>query len=575
MVRHTVRRRALSAAGIAVASLMTLSPGSTGPSLRPHALGPSRSGETNGIAFERPGMAVPPESREPRRELIVRLGSDTPQRRLREAGLRVIDRSRTVPGLHLVEASRAWNGKSVASRVREMFGVKYAEQNALLSMAALPSDPAFEQQWALHNEGQDVDRQAGVPDADIDAVEAWDTTTGRSDVTVAVIDTGIDLEHPDLQANLWANPGESGMGRENNAVDDDLNGFVDDFQGWDFGDDDNVPDDLIGPLPHGHGTHVAGIIGAIGDNATGIAGVSWRVGLIPVRVASPEGQVDVWTLLRAFEYGARAGADVINASISWRRWPSQATSEVIAAASDSLFVFAAGNSGADNDVYPSSYPCSYAAANVVCVANTDNQDQLHRGSNYGRRNVDLAAPGTDIVSTMPGDAIGYLTGTSMAAPHVAGTTALLKAAAPGASTAELKDALLRGADPLASLEERVGSGGRLNAARSLQELQDGSTARQPATYSRRLTLRLRKHLTAYGTVRSPSPLCEQSARVSVYKKQDREWSLVASTRSGSDGIFRLRLPDRAGAYRAFARGTYPGGNTLCLESVSPRLIHRH
>jgi subtilisin family serine protease len=285
-----------------------------------------------------------------------------------------------------------------------------------------------------------------------------------------VIDSGMDRDHPDLAANAWTNPGESGFGRESNGLDDDLNGRIDDWRGWDFVANDSNPAD-----ENGHGTHVAGTIGARRDNSVGVAGVADGSRLMPLRVLNAQGNGSVAGVILAYAYAARAGAKVVNLSLGAQAF-SRAEQDAILAFPGMLFVAAAGNGGSDgigddNDLSPE-YPCAYILPNVLCVAATDNRDRLASFSNYGDVAVDLGAPGVDILSTTPGGGYGWASGTSMATPHVAGAAALLWAASPGASVAQVKSALMTGADPVASLSGRTVTGARLNVLGSLRLVAD-------------------------------------------------------------------------------------------------------
>lgn len=282
---------------------------------------------------------------------------------------------------------------TVDEAIAELAGspeVLFAEPNYYYRAASLPNDPRFDQDWGLHNTGQTISGSSGTVDADIDAPEAWDATTGSHGVLVAIADTGVAYDHPDLAANIWTNPGETTA----NATDDDRNGFVDDTRGWDFIDDDNTPRDLVG-----HGTHVAGTVGAVGNNGYGTSGVNWNVSLMPLRVLDSEGSGTTSDVANAIAYAAAKGADVVNLSLGGPDF-SLSVSSAISNAPNVLIVAAAGNEGANIDVTPS-YPCNYPLANVVCVGATDMQDQLAGYSNYGAANVDLAAPGSRILSTVP------------------------------------------------------------------------------------------------------------------------------------------------------------------------------
>src|SRR4051812_42508335 len=270
--------------------------------------------------------------------------------------------------------------------------VAWAEPDAYRHAGALPNDPLLAQQWALRNTGQTVDGAAGAADADIHAAEAWERTTGSPDVKVAVVDSGINFGQPDLAPNIWRNPGESGGGRETNGVDDDGNGFVDDWRGWDFVQSDNDPSDN-----YGHGSHVAGTIAARGDNGIGVAGVAWRASLIPVRVLDNTDRGVCSDTAAGMAYAVHAGARIVNLSVG-ARLPCQAERDVIDGAPDTLFVVAAMNDGRDVDT-TGGYPCAYTEPNIVCVAASDQSDHLASFSNYGARSVDLAAPGVSILSS--------------------------------------------------------------------------------------------------------------------------------------------------------------------------------
>jgi subtilisin family serine protease len=336
--------------------------------------------------------------------------------------------------------------------------VRFAEPNAVYRVDVLPSDPSFSQLWGLNNTGQSVKTATGTADADIDAPEAWSTTTGSSSVVVAVIDSGMDTNHPDLAANIWTNPGESCPGCATDGVDNDGNGYVDDVHGWDFVNNDNNPFD-----DNGHGTHVAGTIGAVGSNALGVTGVNWNVRIMPLKFIGANGQGTADDAVRAILYAMRMGAVVSNNSWGGEE-SSQALEDAIADADahGSLFVAAAGNSAKNTDTTPD-YPSGFDVSNVLTVGATDQNDVRAWFSNYGKRSVDLAAPGTNIYSTWPGGSYRFLDGTSMAAPHATGVVALAKAAFPSASAIGLKALVLRTVDPNASFAGLSATGGRLNA----------------------------------------------------------------------------------------------------------------
>jgi subtilisin family serine protease len=272
--------------------------------------------------------------------------------------------------------------------------VAFAEPNYYYRAAAIPDDARFANTWGLHNSGQTISGVTGTVDADIDATEAWEATTGSRSVVVAIADSGVAYDHPDLARNIWTNPGESGGGRESNGIDDDGNGYKDDWRGWDFVGDDNAPRDHFG-----HGSHVAGTIGAVGNNGSGTAGVNWAVSLMPLRVLDSQGVGTTADVASAIAYAAAKGADIVNLSVGGRDL-SLSVLSAVQNASDVLISAAAGNEGSNNDA-TASYPCNYSAANIICVAATDQSDRLAGYSNYGAVNVDLAAPGSNVLSTSP------------------------------------------------------------------------------------------------------------------------------------------------------------------------------
>ncbi len=339
-------------------------------------------------------------------------------------------------------------------RMKKNPHVKYAEPNYIVSVDVTPNDPRFNELWGMLNTGQ----TGGTPDADIDADMAWGVSRGSRSVVVGVIDTGVDYNHPDLAANIWTNPGEI----PGNGIDDDGNGFVDDVHGYDFINNDGDPFD-----DNGHGTHVSGTIGGVGNNGVGVVGVNWEVSIMGLKFLSSGGSGSTDDAVRAVEYATMMGVDLT--SNSWGGGGfSQTLYDAIAAAgaAEIPFVAAAGNDGVNNDVSPH-YPSSYDLTNLISVAATDHNDQIASFSNWGLVSVDIGAPGVDILSTLPGNSYGAYDGTSMATPHVAGVVALLKSRFPNIPAAQVKQALMLRADPIPALSTTgshpVASGGRLNA----------------------------------------------------------------------------------------------------------------
>ena len=400
-----------------------------------------------GAGAAEPGGPTAPGSASVTR-VIVRFAADaSSQERADMRAAADVKRDATLPvrGLELVDPEPGVSVSAAVADLERLDGVVYAEADHVVRQTAVPNDPLLSYEWDM---------------SAIRAPEAWDVTTGSPQVTVAVVDTGIDASHPDLSPNLWTNPGESGAGRDTNGLDDDGDGLIDDVHGWDFVDGDAQPDD-----GNGHGTHVSGTIAARGDDGVGVAGVTWSTAIMPLRVLGDDGSGYVSDVVTAYAYAASSGARVVNASLGGGSY-SRAEHDAIAAAPNTLFVVAAGNDGADDDATPE-YPCDYDLANVVCVAASDHDDTLASFSNYGTTNVDLAAPGVDIASTWPGGRYALLDGTSMATPHVTGAAALVLAQDGTLGVAGLRAALLSSVHPVAALAGRVATGGRLDVAAAL------------------------------------------------------------------------------------------------------------
>ncbi len=335
--------------------------------------------------------------------------------------------------------------------------VEYAEPNYRFTAQTVPDDSYFNYLWGLNNGGQ----TGGTPGADIDAFRAWDITNGSNDVVIAVIDTGVDYTHPDLSQNIWVNPAEySGTP----GIDDDGNGYIDDTRGINTFDHINDPMD-----DHGHGTHVAGTIGAVGNNSMGVAGVNWNVKILSCKFLGSDGYGYTDGAIECLEY-IRAlkekGVNVIATNNSWGGGGySQALYEAIDAQrrSDILFIAAAGNDNTDSDQYDF-YPAAYSLPNLLSVAATDPNDVKAWFSNFGRRTVHVGAPGTDIVSLrangtdMYGDGAHFIppgdsstqyyraSGTSMATPHVTGLAALIKSQDLNRDWIRIKNLILSGAE---------------------------------------------------------------------------------------------------------------------------------
>ncbi len=336
-----------------------------------------------------------------------------------------------------------------AARLRA-YGLN-AEKDFITSASqTTPFDPDFAQQWALHNTGQD----GGTDDADIDAIEAWETQQGSHDVIVAVLDTGVDLDHEDLRTNLWTST---------------VSGSI--IRGYDFVNGGTNPDDQ-----DGHGTHVAGIIGAKPNNSRGIAGVNWKVQIMPVKVLTDIGIGVTSDVIAGINRAVLSGAHIINMSLG-RSGPgtnddSDASYYALKQARDHnangvLVVAAAGNdNGADNDTIPV-YPASYDLNNIIAVGASNRDDEIADLSNIGATSVDLVAPGVAIRSTLPDNLYGESNGTSMAAPYVAGAAAILLAQEPNQSYVDLRTRILNSVDKKDAFKDITVTGGRLNLNNAL------------------------------------------------------------------------------------------------------------
>jgi subtilisin family serine protease len=407
----------------------------------------------------------------------------------RDAGVRAL--RGLAPEIQLVGTSEASTPTALAE-LRDDADVRQASRNWLRRPSAIPNDALFSHLWGLHNTGQPVGQQSpisGTPDADIDAPEAWEIERGwepgGAEPVIAVMDTGADLGHRDIATRLWTNPGEVA----GNGLDDDGNGYADDVHGFDFAgasvddpfDRDANPDD-----PDGHGTHVSGTVLAQGNDGEGIVGVAPGSRLMALKVCAldDEGEAacPLAAMVEAYAYAIDNGARALNGSLGGSGFAA-AELALLNGSPDVLFVFAAGNEEANNDSEPS-YPCGldelpgYTAENLLCVAATDLNDGLAGFSNYGAESVDLAAPGVKTLSAYPEALVDtskylpylFLSGTSMATPHVTGAAALLFAAAPATSPAAAKAAIMASVDARPTLAGRTVSGGRLNLARALADL---------------------------------------------------------------------------------------------------------
>jgi hypothetical protein len=369
-----------------------------------------------------------------------------------------------VPGLQLIRLPATVDVTEAVRLYSQHPSVLYAQPNFLhhtMQEAHLtPNDTSYNQMWALNNTGQ----TGGTPDADIDAPEAWDLSTGSGSVVVFVIDTGVDYNHPDLIDNLWTNPGET----PGNGIDDDGNGYIDDVYGIDTAYNDSDPMD-----GNGHGTHVSGTIGARGNNGLGVVGVNWQVKIGQCKFLSDSGTGSTADAIECLQYirnlKVNKGVPVVATNNSWGGGPfEQALYDAIKAHMDAgiLFIAAAGNDGTDNDALPH-YPSNYFLPNIISVAATDHNDDLAFFSNYGLRTVHVGAPGKSILSTWPGNTYNTISGTSMATPHVTGLAALLRAHNSSRDWIAIRNLIFAGGDFKPSLDGKTVLERRINAFGSL------------------------------------------------------------------------------------------------------------
>ncbi|HET7502490.1 MAG TPA: S8 family serine peptidase [Kofleriaceae bacterium] len=373
----------------------------------------------------------------------------------------VLREYRVPSNLQLVKLPQGTDIAKVIDGYRSDPDVLFAEPNFIYQLAVVPDDPRLGDLWGMNNTGQ----LGGVVDADINAPEAWEITTGSSSVVIGLLDTGFDYNHPDLAVNIFSNPGEI----PGNGIDDDGNGWVDDVHGIDTIGETGNPMDT-----DGHGTHVTGTMAARGNNTVGVAGVNWNASIVACKAFGPAGAT-LADILQCMDYFLALKTrptnpvDIVATNNSWGGGPfSQALLDSITAFRNAgiLFVAAAGNNGSNNDV-TAFFPAVYDVDNIISVLATDRTDHRASFSNFGTLTVDVGAPGVDILSTLPGNTYGLLSGTSMATPHVTGLVGLLKAQNPMRTASQIKNLILTGGTPTPGTTGASISGRRIRADRSL------------------------------------------------------------------------------------------------------------
>lgn len=415
----------------------------------------------------------------------VELGEDTPEMSefvARPRGVRVEPlQSLKRGGAYRLDLDGTLSVEEAVEQISKDPRVEYAEPNYLVYPSTMPNDTLFSQQWSLMNTGA---FGVGKPGADINATSAWDLTTGSNDLVVMVLDTGCDTSHPDLAPNVWVNAREV----PGNGVDDDGDGYVDDRNGWNYVT--NSPNTFDDPNTDWHGTHVSGTIGAAGNNSLGITGIAWRVKILNMKFIG-SGSGSTADAVRAINYAIDQKKRGVNIRVINASWGGPGSSEslksAIAAAGNAgiLFVCAAGNGGIDNigndlGLVPN-YPASWSAQipSIIAVAAVDSSDNYVAFSNYGFETVQVAAPGVNTFSTIPGAQYGYGVGTSMSTPHVTGVASLLFSREPSLTPSQARQRIVSTADPLPTLAGLLESSGRVNAYNALTNTRQ-QAPRQPA-----------------------------------------------------------------------------------------------
>lgn len=351
-------------------------------------------------------------------------------------------------GLYSIENKTKEGVMDTINSLKNNPTIAYVEPDYKITVnETVPNDPSYSKLYGMTK---------------ISAPKAWDKYTGSKNVVVGIIDSGIDYTHTDLSSNVWTNPNEIA----GNGIDDDNNGYVDDIHGWNFVADSNDPYD-----DNGHGTHVAGTIGAVGNNGIGVAGVTWNTQVAALKFLDADGSGYTSDAIEAINYATTNGFAITNNSWGGGAY-SQSLYDAIAAY-QGVFIAAAGNNGKNIDS-SASYPASYTLSNIISVAATTSSDGRASYSNYGATSVDLGAPGDSIYSTYPGNKYATLSGTSMATPHVSGAAALLKSYYPGLTTAQIKSVILANVDAVTSLKGKTVTGGRLNVYKALTALSTAS-----------------------------------------------------------------------------------------------------
>lgn len=466
---------------------------------------------------------------------------------------------------HLISFGKKTRDVDLLEKIRELEAteeIEYIEANTILrANTRHPNDPDYQKLWGINK---------------IASSKAWDLTIGKRNIVIAVIDTGIDYNHPDIKNNYWVNAGEFGLdslgrNKKTNGIDDDKNGYIDDYHGWDFANNDNDPMD-----DNRHGTHCAGTIGAEGNNNTGLVGVNWKVSLVGLKFLNGGGTGSLSNAVKAVNYSTDLG--VFLSSNSWGGGGfSQTMKDAIERAHEAgiLFIAAAGNSGTNNDTLPH-FPSNYQVPNIIAVAATNSDDQLAGFSQYGANTVHLAAPGKHILSTTPQNSYASLSGTSMATPHVAGAAALVKAFYPELSHLEIRERLLKTVDPIADLSGMVQSGGRLNVFNAVEDDQT------PPSAVKNLKL-VQESLNSFTISFTPSGDDGEEGKANTYLfrvannsiENEEDWEeakVVLASPTTDQGVYEINnLPLQSSGYVAIKARDNAGNLSSVSESIAYKL----
>jgi len=459
----------------------------------------------------------------------------------------------------------------IKQRIKEFMDTglyEYVEPDYIYYASATPTDTAFTNGtlWGLRNTGQ----SGGRAGADIEAVTAWDQTTGSAGVIVGVIDTGVRYTHQDLAANMWTNPNEIA----GNNIDDDRNGYIDDIRGINAITNSGNPMD-----DNSHGTHCAGTIGGVANNSGPLVGVAWNVKIMALKFLDSSGSGSSSDAIKCIDYAISKGAKILSNSWGGGGY-SQALYDAVerSRAAGALFIAAAGNEGANNDSNPS-YPASYANANVISVAALDRADALASFSNFGATSVDLGAPGVSIYSSVSTSDSAYDTynGTSMATPHVAGVAALVLAKYPSISVTDFRNRIINNTRPVASLNGRVATGGAVSANRALGASTGGGMSVNVST--RPSPLRTSQQGAILATVTKSGAALTGATVTGTFQSQNLTFrdNGVSPDDIANDGIYtaNANAPAAAGSYSLALSATHPsstaftGSFSLAVSAPGP------